>query len=800
MQSMQAKAAMGDANEREQAIFDTCISLPPAKRRAYLNSACGNDPELRSRMERLLAAHAQAEQAEDDRLDRATAELLSAVLAEEECEPSPDRSPESADLQEHRAGETIGGYRLVRKLGEGGMASVWLAGRSGDVHSRPVAIKLPHGGWPQSVLIERMAREHDVLANLNHPNIARLWDAGLTTDGQPWLALEYVEGKPITEYCRMHNMSVAARVELFLQVTTAISYAHNNLVVHRDLKPWNILVTDEGEVRVLDFGIAKLLEGGATRESELTRCSGLALTLDYASPEQVLGKPLTVVSDLYSLGVILYELLTGARPYRHKRPSRAALEDAIVIEEPYRPSDVVTDPGRRRRIRGDLDTIVLKALKKDVSARYATVAEFAEDLVRYLQSRPVFARPDNLWYRFCRFVRRHRFGVAAGAAFILLLMLASIALVWQARITLAENERAEAANAFLISILLDAHSYWSSGKPLSAVDLLKDAAARISSRTLPDLVSRVAVLNIIGAGLLSQHELQDAESVLEHAVRDSRSLGDRHPMALRARLLKSWCLLYRGDIATVRTAVNALLNDMNRSPATLPEDLAGAQRILSAAALEAGDNALAEAAAREALHVAERRLNPRHNQSVLGLVDLCYAQLAQGDSDARDTAEAAVARGLEAYGGSYTHPNVLRARVVRAQTLAADGNLDLAITETSRAIEDASELFNPSARVVGVDLLRLSQLQLRAGRVASALSSADRAREIMTKYLDSQAAGYAFMLEVRGSALLASGRLEEAGVELDRAESLFFRAFGHSSPATVRVHQRRLAANLRTGR
>ena len=435
-----------------------------------------------------------------------------------------------------------------------------------------------------------------------------------------------------------------------------------------------------------------------------------------------------------------------------------------------------------------------------MSSRYATVAEFAEDLCRYLQNRPVLARPDNVWYRLRRFVRRHRFGVAAGAAVILILVIASIALVWQARITITEKERAEAANAFLISILLDAHSYWSSGKPLSAVDLLRNAAARISPRSLPDAMSRVAVLNIIGAGLLSQHELHDAGSVLDRAVRDSRALGDGHPMSLRARLLKTWWLLYRGDIANVRTAVDKLLNDMNRSPATLPEDVAGAHRIVSAAALEAGDNTVAEASAREALQISERRLNRRHNQAVLSLVDLCYAQLAQGDHAARDTAEAAVARGLEAYGGSHSHPNVLRARVARAQTFAADGDLDLAISETSRAIEDASALFNPSARVVGVDLLRLSQLQLRAGHVASALASADRAREILTKYLDSDSAGYAALLEVRGSALLAAERSGEAGPELGRAESLFIKAFGPSSPVTARVHQLRLTAELKTDR
>ncbi|WP_321471321.1 protein kinase [uncultured Paludibaculum sp.] len=780
---------MPPVNGREQDLFNQCVALPPGRRAAYLKSACGTDTQLLSRLARLLAAHARAEGAEEDQFDRIAGGLLAAALNRDGDGRAPHGLDDSGETSEQLAGDSIGAWRLVRKIGEGGMGSVWLAERGDGGAAAPVAIKLPFRGSPR-VLMERIVREREVLLTLRHPNIARLCEAGITPDGRPYLALEYVDGLPISSYCRQRKLSVASRLELFLEVATAVNYAHNNLILHRDLKPSNILVTESGGIRVLDFGIAKLLEDGVTRETELTRNSAAALTLDYASPEQVLGQPLTVASDVYSLGVVLYEMLAGTLPYRHKRPSRAALEDAVLTEEPRRPSEVVTGASERRAIRGDLDTILLKALKKDVAERYPTVEAFADDVRRCLKNRPVLARPDSRWYRLAKFARRHRIGVVAASAVVTVLLAAGVAIAWEVRIALAQKERAESTKAFLISILLDAHSYWGSGKPRSALDLLRNADARASDRTLPDTASRVEVLDIVGAGLLSQHEIRESEAVIDRALQDAAALASGHPMALRARLLKQWIRYFRGQIAEVRAEIGPLLEDMSRSPATLPEDLAGAHRIRSGAALEAGDYALAESAAQEALRIAKTRLHPHHNQVVLALVDVCYAQLARGEAAAaRQTGETSVARALEAYGGSYTHANVLKARVARAQALAATGELPRAIDETSRAIDDATALFGPSARVVGADLIRLARLQLRAGQVRSALASADRARQVLGQSLDPRGAGYGSLLEVRGSALLESGRVDEALVDLNRAERLFHDAFGPTHNSVLRVRE-----------
>src|SRR6185436_14101596 len=326
----------------------------------------------------------------------------------------------------HAPGDLVGPYRLVRELGAGGMGAVWLAERADGLIQRSIALKLPHLVTPRRAeLAERMAREREILAALDHRNIAKLFDAGLTAEGQPYLALEYVEGVPIDQYVRGAGDAAALpleqRLRLFLQVAHAVAYAHGKLVVHRDLKPANILVTANGGVRLLDFGIAKLLDDGEARATQLTRLSGGAFTPEYASPEQILGEPLTVASDVYSLGVVLYELLTGTRPYRLKRDSLGALEEAILQAAPARPSEIAP-PELRKALRGDLDTIVPKALKKNPAQRYATVNAFAEDLACYLQDRPVQARPDSSTYVLRKFVARNRLAVGASAATLLVIV------------------------------------------------------------------------------------------------------------------------------------------------------------------------------------------------------------------------------------------------------------------------------------------------------------------------------------------------------------------------------------------
>ena len=357
----------------------------------------------------------------------------------------------------HVAGGRVGPYLLQREIGKGGMGVVWLAARADGAMTRNVALKLPMLNRTQA-LADRFARERDILAQLTHPNIARLYDAGISDDGQPFLALEYVDGKPITEHCDANNLPVTGRLQRFLQVASAVQYAHANLVIHRDLKPSNILVSDDGQVHLLDFGIAKLLDdpNAEALDTELTMLAGSALTLDYASPEQVGGQPISTATDVYSMGVVLYQLLTGHKPYQLKRGSRAELEEMILTVEPEPMSQAVTRPNTRestapamqrqrlvRELHGDLDTIVKKAMNKDPLQRYTTVASFAEDIQRHIAGLPVEAQPDSLGYRAAKFVRRNRVGVAAGVAVLLALTSGLGVALWQASVARAEAGRAD---------------------------------------------------------------------------------------------------------------------------------------------------------------------------------------------------------------------------------------------------------------------------------------------------------------------------------------------------------------------
>ncbi|HEX3915664.1 MAG TPA: protein kinase [Steroidobacteraceae bacterium] len=349
----------------------------------------------------------------------------------ESADPDESGRAEPTGLQ---AGDRVGPYELIRLLGAGGMAEVWFAKRADGVFKRDVALKLPSLTRVRRDLEQRFARERDILASLEHPHIARLYDAGIDAQGLPYLSMEYVQGELLTDWCDAQRLDVRARLRLFLQVLEAVQYAHERQVIHRDLKPSNILVTQGGQVRLLDFGVATLLDNGEIAgQTPLTTVYGHALTPIYASPELIRGEPVTAKSDIYSLGVVLFELLTGDRPYRlNAGASRAILEHAIAAAEVRKPSTQVipqawslrgaTHEQLTRQLRGDIDRIVLKALEKEPSSRYAGAAAMADDVQRYLDGKPITARPPRLAYRFGKFLRRNRLvvSVAAGAAVVVL--------------------------------------------------------------------------------------------------------------------------------------------------------------------------------------------------------------------------------------------------------------------------------------------------------------------------------------------------------------------------------------------
>jgi serine/threonine-protein kinase len=410
------------------ALLDEALELPPAERARWIEALSGPHAQFRDTLRELLASMPGVE----------TQEFLGTLPRVPAGE-----TPQGQAADEPAAGMLVGPYRLLSEIGRGGMGAVWLAEHADGRLKRRVALKLPRLAWG-AALAERLARERDILATLEHPNIARLYDAGVDSRGRPYLAMERVEGRPIDAHCREHDLPLRERLALLRQACDALAHAHRRLVIHRDLKPANLLVDAEGQVRLLDFGIAKLMEGERTRETALTQHSGRALTPDYASPEQIAGAALGTASDVYSLGVVAYELLAGKRPYRLKRGSAAELEEAIAGVDPPRASDVATDPALKKALRGDLDAILAKALRKSPDERYPTTTALAEDIDRHVRGLPVLAQPESLAYRARKFVRRHRVPVAAAAVAVAALGSGLGAALWQARQARLQAQRAEA--------------------------------------------------------------------------------------------------------------------------------------------------------------------------------------------------------------------------------------------------------------------------------------------------------------------------------------------------------------------
>jgi len=498
--------------QRLSPALDALLELDADARAAALATFRQDDPDFAAELEALLALEA-------DRED---------FLAE----------PIVAALSGMLPGRHVGPYELERLLGEGGMGQVWLARRADGLYERRVALKLLRPGLADPDLRLRFTRERQILARLEHPHIARLLDAGISTDQQPYLALDYIDGEPVTDWCRKHQPDVPDRIRLFLQVCDAVSHAHTNLIVHRDLKPSNILVTALDDVRLLDFGIAKLLDTSG-QAPEHTRTGARAFTLHYAAPEQIRGEPVTTMTDVYALGVVLYELLAGRKPYQPSRASDAQWEQAILDADPHRPSlalqrgaDDGLAPAERRRmartIAGDLDTIVLRALAKAPAHRYASVEAFALDLRRWRDGRPILARPQRLPYRVGKYLRRHRWAVSSAALVALTLVASMVAVTWQANQAIEESARAQAMQDFVVGLFEQAGTA-AGGAPMDIRQLLEAGVQRGDAELAHQPVARAELYGVIARLRLGLGDYEQALALLERQSAVLRAMPDAPP-------------------------------------------------------------------------------------------------------------------------------------------------------------------------------------------------------------------------------------------------------------------------------
>ena len=517
-------------------LFEAALDLPPDDRAAWLASNCDN-PHRRARVQHLLAAH-----------DRSTGILDESLYAPLDKPARPSSEPE--------VGRRIGPYRTLRLLGHGGMGSVYLAERADGQFDQQVALKVLRTGFDSEARSRRFLAERQILATLNHPNIARLLDGGVTEAGQPFFVMEAVDGQPIDRYCNAHGCSVRERMRLFTEVCAAVQYAHRNLVVHRDLKPSNIFVTEDGAVKLLDFGIAKLLDPERLPGAlPTTRTGQLPMTPAYASPEQVRGEAITTASDVYQLGVVLYALLTGHRPYDLRDCTPSEVERIICEEVPTRPSTAVTalPPGGRegrppssrlqKMLQGDLDTIVLTALRKEPERRYDSAEQLAGDLHRFLNDEPVTARADSWTYRMRKFVQRHRWGVATAAGFLVLLLGYAATVTWQSRQIAHERDRAriemmkaEHVKAFLIALFGNAWQNLGGSDSTVVRTSLDDGVQRLQQRLADQPEIRAEMMSAVAAVYQRLGDASAAQPLLEDALATHRSL--EHPAEVASLLFQ----------------------------------------------------------------------------------------------------------------------------------------------------------------------------------------------------------------------------------------------------------------------
>ena len=794
-----------------RALFEELVELAPAEREGRL--AALSDPALGARVAALLAADSSA-----GRFLETPAVAVAGGLFEGLEDPAGELPPP----------ERIGLYRVLERLGRGGMGEVFLAERADGLFEQRVAIKLLRRGMASDEILRRFSRERRILARLEHPHIARLFDGGATEDGRPYFVMELVEGEPITVYCRARDLPVADRLRLLADCCDAVAAAHRNLVVHRDLKPSNVLVTKDGEVKLLDFGIAKLLGPEDTGEAAAETHTELRLlTPAYAAPEQILGEPVTTATDVWALGALSYELLTGSLPQKREGRSAAALAAAAADEAIERPSQrVAKEPlaalplanpseGDRRRferqLRGDIDNIVLGALRREPERRYGSVTAFAGDLRRHRDGQPVKVRPDTLGYRLGKFVRRNRIAVGAGVVVFASLVAGLAVAAWQARraeaharTAAAAARRAEGVKEFLIGLFEVADPEQASGGSVTASELLDQAGKRLETElssepdiqadlleavaridkglgrldTAEDLARRsleirqrifpagdAAIgrsLATAGAVKMSQGKLDDAEKQIGAALKMLEAAEPPDSLATaRARSDFAQVLFWKGQaepaIANERRVYETYRRVLGADNAQTAMHLRNLGVLLD----EVDRVDEAEKAYRESQAILVKRLGPDHvnlGYSYLNLASLLDIRRGQA-AEAEQLYKRTLAIRRKALGNN--HPTVGQALQLTGLFYLNQGRLD----ESEATYEEALALFrgiNPKHFEVGKCLNGLALVASRRGRY---VESEKRLDEVIALFDEVLGPKHPFSWQARGNRaeqIALQGRLDEA--------------------------------------
>ena len=786
--------------ERVNSIFDDAVELAEPERARFLEQECGDDRELRAEVDSLLASDAEASQFIEDPPLALPRELF----------PEDRNDP---------AGQQLGAYRIIREIGRGGLGTVYLAERADESYRKEVAIKLVRRGLDTEDILQRFRHERQILAQLEHPNIARLIDGGTTEDGRPFFVMEYVQGETLIKYCEAKNLAIDERLKIFRKVCQAVSYAHQNLVIHRDLKPSNILVIANGVPKLLDFGIAKVLTADEEAFTQ-TIPSLRVMTPEYASPEQVKGDRITTASDVYSLGVILYELLTGQKPYRLTSRTPEEISRAITEQGPERPSrHQQVKINDRKSLRGDLDNIVLMALRKEPERRYASVERFSEDIRRHLEGLPVLAHKDTFAYRSAKFVRRNKIGVAA-AIFVLLTLLGGIvATTWQARRATAqaaiaaeqareasaerdrarrEETKAQSVSAFLQNILRSSDP---SGLSVIApgnvhrttvAEVIDSAAERVDAELGGQPEVLAAVKFVIGKIYATQGRGDRAESLLRESLEIRRKvLGPDHPETAQSMAILGEQIntgqRYAESEPLLREAVAIFRRDRARGAAD-QMSLAAALSGLGLAQIAKGESATGEQFLLESLQACETLQGSERVTIPIALNNLSILRGEQGDVNGARTY---LERCLEEFRRT---PGDMRFRIAAAfSNLAFLLVLQREYPQAEAMLRESIDLYRAT---VGEEnqkatwpMIHLANLHYLRGDYRPARETIDRAIEIQKRVLSEGHVDFARSALVLGKILTRTDDAASGEIHLRKALELRRRTFaeGHWRTAEVQM-------------
>lgn len=775
-------------------LLDEILDLDADGRRAALARLTLATPDLVADLEALLAA--------DDRADDA---LQRSVHAESIAFLDNVAGEATADVSTETPPDRIGDWRIIREIGRGGMGVVYLAQRADRDFDQHVALKVVRRGLDSEQIVSRFRRERQILARFRHPAIAALVDGGIGSDGRPYFAMEYVDGQPITRHADAARATVDDRLRVLLAACAAVQYAHANLVVHRDLKPSNILVVPNGQVKLLDFGIAQVLtQDGLAEPTDLTRDGSRAMTLDYASPEQLRGEAATTATDVYGLGLVLYELLTGRRAHTVTSGSYSDRLSAVLDHDVIEPSRSVTptaDPSLsdvaiargttlerlRRRLRGDLDTIVRTALHREPSRRYASAEAFARDIERHLAGLPIAARPDAWSYRAGKFIARHRAGVAATAAIVLLVFAALGVAVWQARIAEREARKSRAVSEFLTSIFTVADPSESRGAAVTAREILDQGSRRIETdlRDQPDL--QADMFGIVGEVYRNLGMLTQSGAMVKRALDRTQELygADDPRTAAAAHRWARW-LWDTGDYAraeqTLRETLTLQRRVLGREAPQISETLS------TLAAVLGEDNKHEEALAlhREALSIDRAAHGERHARVATDLSNIAVVleRLSRFDEAERLQREALEMR-RDLLGPD--HPDVANSMNALAVVLNARGNSAAAVPLLQDTLALQRRLFGLRHPEIPQTLDNLGLAYQRTGRMREALAAAREAVDLRRQILGPNHPDLATSLNNFATTSYGLGAYEDAERALRAAIELWKRSLGpeHRNVATA---------------